>query len=1196
MLLRRRNHRIINFKLPNETLYLLGSYTPRLLVYQLKKYSMETQNKRNRKDRKDMIQYINLQLAALGQPLFVKAVDDQLKSSNAKLISLTENLIKSFKEKSRLLSEHQSPSDKRIQNFINNYLKDLDFKKNLSLPNNTFVLNQPGLARELSLPPNGDTFKNEYLTSYRIKQGILNNPAADKRTTKGTFHIVEGGLPVAFDKIEVPRITFAHMLYEAINPPEELNLLPFTSKQKEQAKTMVSMLMRPVVCPEVKGVLSEKSMEIRFFVPGSFVSTLDFVESIFGNAGDHNLAENDAALDVEHWTGHTGCIILAPHLTKLKKKDVGLPHFDQATERQRREGMCWKDENEIYNNGTAFKLTCRDDRGVVVTLIADNYYGYSKKEIKTQISYSANLYGLVEEEHAGGAIAFPRGNMNDKLFGSNFTAKFGTGYNFENLKKLLGDRIEVMPENYAVDKKFPEIIYIPEHANFDINKNSVSWINDGKEFQLKLSPAKTYVHPTGHKFQLVKHPTQQLWRIVDTAPEGIFCHKPSTVSGGGKSEISKSMQNAIKYGSFYIKDLEEDSKMADMLINYDYSNRWKDVRPDAAPSRSFLSPKRTLGSAVKLLTPSDQYNEEYNAFLKTIPDYIRTFVLYIKRLYRSDDATSLNWKDDFGVEIVNGRKGNALMYKHNWIMASYVRIGFNSDGDWLLHKLRSDFIPSQKIQMEDDISATVTLPSKLLKDLNPEYTNKSVKMTKNCESYLFQRPDEAVIRGYDADAEHDMVQDNTFLTNYEPLTLSDIVDLYEDAVNFEKYTEPVKEYIKSVVAEGKEGFYVVPSHPRIVDGEPTKNPRYLQRNVFARENFDSYLADIGIRLFRKIKSNDPVIHPVNAVLPGRRNNPADREKGIRPLSVYNPIHYQEIPELFMDFICSLTGKSPSTTGAGSEGALTKGPFNMLVPTSDLNNALLSYILTEYQGFSSAAGHVGVENRFDHDISILIPEIWARLVPEDRDANLLIENRCLEKLEDFEYKGQKVLASRLGYRITENFAFRCMNRLFDEPLAVFNERMLRPELQSMEDYVDGINNIVEAQRKVALQYFEEGSVEAAIPPLQILLHVMAYGHYNGKSISDPQLRKTFTRDSVIKSDWYRERIRLKQRKDIAFYTETVDYLNAFIADPHNAIFIDDLNIRDRLKKARQMLDYCWSEAYFESLIGTVGADPLFRKSN
>ena len=158
------------------------------------------------------------------------------------------------------------------------------------------------------------------------------------------------------------------------------------------------------------------------------------------------------------------------------------------------------------------------------------------------------------------------------------------------------------------------------------------------------------------------------------------------------------------------------------------------------------------------------------------------------------------------------------------------------------------------------------------------------------------------------------------------------------------------------MAEGDgDNYFVTPSHPRIVDGEPTKNPRYLQRNIFKEETQDAYLGEIGVRLYRKIKDKDPVVWPVNAVLPGRRNNPADKKAGVRPLAVYNPIHYQELPELFMDFIASITGKSPSTTGAGLEGALTKGPFNMLVPTTDLNNALLSYILTEYQGFSSAAG-------------------------------------------------------------------------------------------------------------------------------------------------------------------------------------------------------------------------------------------------
>ena len=50
--------------------------------------------------------------------------------------------------------------------------------------------------------------------------------------------------------------------------------------------------------------------------------------------------------------------------------------------------MCWKSPDETYNDGRAFKITCRDETGVIVTLIADNYYGYCKKEVKTQISYT----------------------------------------------------------------------------------------------------------------------------------------------------------------------------------------------------------------------------------------------------------------------------------------------------------------------------------------------------------------------------------------------------------------------------------------------------------------------------------------------------------------------------------------------------------------------------------------------------------------------------------------------------------------------------------------------------------------------------------------------------------------------------------------------------------------------------------------
>lgn len=1147
--------------------------------------------KASRKDRKDMIQYINLQLASLGQPLYQDNEDAVMKFANAKFLALTGDFIHSFREKSRLLGKHYSPVDQRIQSFIDDYLKDVKTPDECQLPCDTLVLNQKGLAREISLPPDSNTFFSKYVSTYRVAQGILNNPANDKRTTKGTFHIVDGGLPVPLDKKLVPKVTFARLLEAALHPSDELKVLPFTANQEEKAHVMVSLLVRPMVLPEVKGVMSEKSMEVHLFAPGSLVSSLDFVETIFGNAGDHNLAVNDAALDIEHWTGHTGCIIFAPQLTQLKKKDLGLPHYDDATDRQRTDGMCWRDESEIYNDGSSFKVTCRDERGVVVTIIADNYFGYAKKEIKTQINYSANLFGLAEEEHAGGAIAFPRGIMSDDVYAETYSNKLDGIYTFEEAMSLLKDRVEVQPEGYAIDKKYPDIIYISEMANIEIEKTRISWLHNGHEKSIPLSPNKIYIHPSGNKFQLAKHPQQPLWRIINTRPEGILCHKPCTVSGGGKSEISKSMQNAILYVPFNIVNLEEDFKKADEIINYDYTNRWKNVQATSKQSRPFLSPKRALGSAVKLLTPSDLYNDEYNAFLRSIPDHIRSLALFVKRLYRNENEKG-NWKDYMSVEIINGRAGTALLYKNKHVMGTYVRIGFNSDGNWLLHKLRSDFVPSQKIQVEDDITASVTVPSSKLKNLNPKFKNPSVKIVDNCERRLFQRPDEAINRGYDKEAESDICKGNTFLTNYEPLTHDDAHDLIDNAIEFDMYTQPVKDLVHNFVDDEVEEYFVVPSHTRVVKGKPTNNPRYLQFNKNSEENIDTYVAEVGVRLHRKISPSEPVVDVVNAVMPGRRNNPVDKKSGIRPLSVYNPIHYQELPELFMDFVCSLTGKSPSTTGAGSEGALTKGPFNMLVATTDLNNALLSYILTEYQGFTTAAGYVG-NSRFDHDISILIPEIWARMVPEDRDAKLLIEHNCLEKLEDFEYNGQMVLASRLGYRITENFAFRCMNRLFDEPLAVFDEKMLKPELQNMDDFVDGINNIVEAQQKVALRYFEDGSVEAAIPPLKVLLHIMAYGHYEGKHIDDPELRKLFDRDYVINSDWYRERLVLKQQKDLKLAKEQLEYVTEFRNKPENVTLLNDLRIDYKVAKLKERIAKIESEEYINDLVGTIGADPLFK---
>jgi hypothetical protein len=350
-----------------------------------------------------------------------------------------------------------------------------------------------------------------------------------------------------------------------------------------------------------------------------------------------------------------------------------------------------------------------------------------------------------------------------------------------------------------------------------------------------------------------------------------------------------------------------------------------------------------------------------------------------------------------------------------------------------------------------------------------------------------------------------------------------------------------------------------------------------------------YVADIGSRFHRKTPLNQPICHPVDAVLTGRRNNPP--EPGIRPLAVYNPIHYQELPELFMDFMCSLTGKSPSTTGAGSEGALTKGPFNALRPIADLNNALVSYIITGYPGFSSTAGHIGPNVKVAHDISLLIPEIWARLSLMERDPDYLREQGYLEPLEDFEHNGRKVLASRLGWRITDQFVHAFLGKLFDNPNTVFTEEILKPETQDMAVYIDGIDNIVEAQQKVARRYLDDGSVEDACPPLRALIHIVAKGEYQGMTAHSPAFRQLFTRKSLLASDWYQERLEIKQQRDKALWERNVANLEGFLKQDPLGEISDKLELQQRLEQARARLQSVSTPEYLEQLQGTIGADPL-----
>ncbi|MCB1098815.1 MAG: hypothetical protein KDN22_24800, partial [Verrucomicrobiae bacterium] len=809
----------------------------------------------------------------------------------------------------------------------------------------------------------------------------------------------------------------------------------------------------------------------------------------------------------------------------------------------------------------------------------DNYFGYCKKEVKTQIGFAANLMGLAEEEHAGGALAFSSYDLGED-FRLNSRQQPGADHTFAEVVARLGDDITLMPEGYAIDRVHPDIIYVPETAFFTMNEPGITWQReDGGESRIKLLADKVYILPSGYKVRLMKPGEGRRWRLIGTRAQPCMCHKPSTVSGGGKSEISKMITDAIIHAPFYVSNLQQDLDKVEELLRRDFGPRFKDTSLNQENSRPILSPNRSLGSVIKLLTPSAEYTDEHNAFVQSIPTEIKDLVMLLKRFYKPDWGE--HWRERFSVDRINGLPGHELRYKTRPVIKSYLRMGFDQDGSWRVFGLRSDFSPAQKVQLEDDITASVVVPETALAGDSGGSGNPSLKFTGNCEYRLFQRPDDAIIRGYDHQTERDMAAPASFLSNYEPISREEAREMVEDAVRFDLFTEPMKRFIKKV-ATGEDGpeYFVCSANPRLVDGKPSRNPRYLQTRLDLVNPVDTYVAETGLQLYRRLNPGDPLYTPVDIVCPGRRNNPPEGE--VRPLCVFNPIHYLPLPEAFLEFISSMTGKSPSTTGAGSEGALTKAPFNALLPVHDLNAAIVSYIISGYHPFVTAAGYVGPNYRVDHDISLLVPEVWCRMDRSERVPAWLIENGMLEPVPDIEYEGRTLPGSILGYRITKHFVNRFMARVFSNPVDLFPADMLRPEQQDLSVYAESMDNILATHKRAAQHYFNDGGVDAACPPLKALLHIMRDGSYQGMELSHPEIRKLFHRETMVASDWYHERLDSQAQSDATRASRILSYLNTFTGD------YSDLD--DKRNAVRNQLEHFQTPSYRESLVGTIGRDP------
>jgi hypothetical protein len=212
-------------------------------------------------------------------------------------------------------------------------------------------------------------------------------------------------------------------------------------------------------------------------------------------------------------------------------------------------------------------------------------------------------------------------------------------------------------------------------------------------------------------------------------------------------------------------------------------------------------------------------------------------------------------------------------------------------------------------------------------------------------------------------------------------------------------------------------------------------------------------------------------------------------------------------------------------------------------------------------------------------------------PEERDPQFLICNGYLEKCRDFDDDDKKVLASRLGYRITMRFVHSFFGRVFSHPHAVFTEKMLHPETQDYDIFADGMDNIVETQRRVAQAYFDDNSISEACPPLRALLHIMVHDQCEGKDLNHPDIRHLFTREYLLGSDWYAERLSAKQASESRLWQRHVHHLEQFLGKSSYADEARRLGITERLAQAKRHLTWVESYDFLKFLNGSLGLHPI-----
>ena len=287
---------------------------------------------------------------------------------------------------------------------------------------------------------------------------------------------------------------------------------------------------------------------------------------------------------------------------------------------------------------------------------------------------------------------------------------------------------------------------------------------------------------------------------------------------------------------------------------------------------------------IKLLTPfAEDYTDEYNAWLASFPNHIHALVFVIKRFYRPEWGE--HWREHFSVDIINGAPGHEL--KCEWpqarrqLPAGRAASTQARGGPSSCARTSS---PADKVQMEDDITASVVVPAAAARPACPATATGRQPQARapTASSASSSGPTTRSTAASTGRPRRTWRAPDNFSPTSSRSPPSRPARIVEDVAEFDEFTAPMQAARSGTRPRPDDGYVVCSAHPRLVDGKPTQEPALPPDPARPRSTRgDRYVAELGMRLARRLPAGTA------AAVPGRRR--ARRAGGtIRPTRGRHP--------------------------------------------------------------------------------------------------------------------------------------------------------------------------------------------------------------------------------------------------------------------------------------------------------------------